>query len=162
MTFIRRMLLPLTLATAVVAAGVIGVSAAVAQQHGPSAHAASAATVVQTRKTSLGSILVGADGHTLYLWDADSTNKSRCSGACASDWPPLTTSGSFKAQGGVKASLLKVIAKPGGGKMLSYAGHPLYYYAGDGSAGQANGEGSDEFGAAWYAVATSGKAIKRG
>lgn len=39
------------------------------------------------------------------------------------------------------------------------AGHPLYRYAGDGAAGDANGQGLSFFGALWYVVSPSGGAI---
>ena len=43
--------------------------------------------------TKLGKILVNGEGRTLYLFDADKGTSSMCDGACASAWPPLTTSG---------------------------------------------------------------------
>jgi hypothetical protein len=39
---------------------------------------------------------------------------------------------------------------------VTYDGHPLYYFAGDSGAGQANGQASDSFGAKWWLVAPSG------
>ena len=41
------------------------------------------------------------------------------------------------------------------------AGHPLYYYSGDGKAGNANGQGLNQFGAKWYVVDTDGDAVKK-
>jgi predicted lipoprotein with Yx(FWY)xxD motif len=152
---IRRLLLPLSLATAVLGAGAIGATAALAHSTMPTAHAAKA-TVVSARKTSHGTVLVGPNGRTLYLWEADSKNKSKCTGSCAQAWPLLTTTGKVSAGGGVKGSLLKVIAR----HQVSYNGHPLYYYVGDTKAGQTSGEGSDGFGAQWFVVNTSGNAVK--
>jgi hypothetical protein len=37
--------------------------------------------------------------------------------------------------------------------------HPLYYFVGDSAAGQTNGQGSDNFGAKWWLVASSGAKI---
>ena len=37
---------------------------------------------------------------------------------------------------------------------MTYAGHPLYYYAGDAAAGDTNGQGLDAFGAKWYVMGT--------
>jgi predicted lipoprotein with Yx(FWY)xxD motif len=102
--------------------------------------------------------LVDAKGRTLYLWEADKTAKSTCGGACAKAWPPVTTTGAPKAGYGVKASLLKT-SKRAGGTQVTYRGHPLYRFAGDGKAGQANGQGSDAFGAEWYMVDAAGKAV---
>ena len=42
---------------------------------------------VSLASSGLGSILVDSQGHTLYLFEADSGTKSACSGACAGAWP---------------------------------------------------------------------------
>ena len=46
-------------------------------------NASATSTMVKTAKGSLGTYLVGPNGCALYLWVADSMNKSVCSGACA-------------------------------------------------------------------------------
>jgi hypothetical protein len=42
---------------------------------------------------------------------------------------------------------------------VTYNGHPLYTFALDRLAGQVKGEGLFEFGARWYAVSASGRAV---
>ena len=42
---------------------------------------------------------------------------------------------------------------------VTYGGHPLYTYAGDAKPGDVQGQGLDQFGAEWYAVAPSGRKI---
>ena len=116
-------------------------------------------SVVGTTKSSLGTFLVGANGRALYLWDADHGSKSTCSGACAQAWPPLTTTGTPKASGAAKASLLGTTTRADGSHEITYAGHPLYYYAGDSGSGQTTGQGSDSFGSPWWVVSPAGKAI---
>ena len=118
------------------------------------------ASVVGTTKTSLGTFLVDSKGRALYLWDADHGSKSTCSGACAQAWPPLTTTGTPKASGAVKASLLGTTTRADGSHEVTYAGHPLYYFAGDTMAGQTTGQGSDGFGSPWWVVSPAGKAIQ--
>lgn len=54
---------------------------------------ASATATVAAASSPLGTILVDGKGRTLYLWVADTTSKSNCSGECAKEWPPLTVSG---------------------------------------------------------------------
>src|SRR3954470_12271240 len=49
--------------------------------------------VVDVRDTSLGRILVDGQGRTLYRFARDTGAQSMCSGACASNWPPLRTTG---------------------------------------------------------------------
>ena len=77
---------------------------------------------------------------------------SECDGACASAWPPLTTSGKPTAGAGVVAAASSGTAKrPDGTTGVTYDGHPLYTYAGDGAPGQTAGEGLTDYGAPWYA-----------
>jgi len=120
----------------------------------------SATSVVSTKTTSLGTFLVDGSGRTLYLWDADHGSKSACSGACAQAWPPVTTTGTPKASGAVKASLLGTTKRADGSREVTYAGHPLYTFAGDTQAGQTTGQGSNGFGAPWWVVTPAGKALQ--
>jgi predicted lipoprotein with Yx(FWY)xxD motif len=117
-------------------------------------------SVVGTTTSSLGTFLVDAKGRALYLWDADHGSKSTCNGECATDWPPLTTTGTPKASGKAKTSLLGTTKRSDGSREVTYAGHPLYYYAGDTGPGQTTGQGSDGFGAPWWVVTPAGKAIQ--
>jgi len=119
-----------------------------------------AASVVSTKTNALGTFLVDGSGRTLYLWDADHGSTSTCSGACAQAWPPLTTTGTPKAGGGVKASLLGTTRRGDGSFETTYGGHPLYTFAGDTQAGQTTGEGSNGFGAPWWVVTPAGKALQ--
>jgi predicted lipoprotein with Yx(FWY)xxD motif len=119
----------------------------------------SAATTITAKSSSLGTFLVDGKGHTLYLWDADHGAMSTCNGECATDWPPLTTKAAPKAGAGVKASLLGT-SKRSDGTQVTYAGHPLYYFAGDTAAGQTTGQGSAAFGAPWWVVSPAGTALQ--
>jgi predicted lipoprotein with Yx(FWY)xxD motif len=119
-----------------------------------------AASVVSTKTSSLGTFLVDGQGRTLYLWDADHGPRSTCTAACAQAWPPLTTTGAPKASGAVKSSLLGTAMRADGSREVTYAGHPLYTYAGDTRPGQVTGEGSNSFGAPWWTVTTAGRALQ--
>jgi predicted lipoprotein with Yx(FWY)xxD motif len=121
---------------------------------------ASATPIITAKSGSLGTFLTDAKGRTLYLWDADHGAMSTCNGECAQDWPPLTTKAAPKAGAGVKASLLGTSTRSDGTKEVTYAGHPLYYYAGDTGPGQTTGQGSAAFGAPWWVVTPAGKAIQ--
>jgi predicted lipoprotein with Yx(FWY)xxD motif len=112
--------------------------------------------MVSTSKSSIGMILVGSNGRTLYVFDKDQPNKSACSGACVSAWPVDQTSGAPKAGSGVQASLLGTIKRSDGTTQVTYNKHPLYYYSGDTASGQHNGQGLNAFGAFWYVVSPSG------
>jgi predicted lipoprotein with Yx(FWY)xxD motif len=84
-----------------------------------------------------------------------------CTNACTKYWPPLSSHGSPRAGHGVHQSLLRVARSQNGARQVTYAGHPLYTFVGDKRAGQTAGEGLDNFGAEWYAVAASGRAVER-
>src|SRR3954452_4646551 len=105
----------------------------------PSSPATAAANgqALALRSTSLGRVIVDAHGRTLYAFGHDLKNKSRCSGACASNWPPALTKAKSKPKvgAGISRAKLRVIKRSGGAHQLSYAGHPLYRYAGDSKAG---------------------------
>jgi hypothetical protein len=51
------------------------------------------------------------------------------------------------------------VKRADGSKQVTLDGHPLYYFAGDQSAGQLNGQGVDEFGAKWFTVAPTGASV---
>jgi predicted lipoprotein with Yx(FWY)xxD motif len=113
---------------------------------------------VKLANTGLGSILVGGDEHTLYLFEQDTSgDASTCSGDCAAAWPPLTTKGQPKAGSGVDAAKLSTFKRDDGATQVAYNGHPLYYYAEDEAPGDTNGNDSDEFGAEWYALTAAGE-----
>jgi len=119
------------------------------------------AAVVTTGHGASGTFLVDGDGRALYLWDADHGKTSTCTGECARDWPPLTTTGKPTASGSAESSLLGTSKRADGTLEVTYAGHPLYRFAGDSSPGQINGQGSDAFGAPWWIVQPDGRAITR-
>jgi predicted lipoprotein with Yx(FWY)xxD motif len=114
---------------------------------------------LKTRHDQAGIVLVDAKSRTLYLFQKDKSAKSRCSGACAADWPPLVTTGKPKASGLVRKSLLGTSKRSDGATQVTYKGHPLYYYSGDAKAGDTNGQGLSAFGARWYAVTPSGRRL---
>jgi predicted lipoprotein with Yx(FWY)xxD motif len=124
------------------------------------AHRSSRASVtLSLRRTALGSVLVDPRGHTVYLFKKDSRNRSACSGSCAKFWPPLLARGKPRVGAGLRASLVGMTRRAGGALQVTYNGHPLYTFALDKRAGQAKGEGLFEFGARWYAVSASGRAV---
>jgi predicted lipoprotein with Yx(FWY)xxD motif len=124
--------------------------------------AAGHAARLKTHKSSQGTVLVDGKGRTLYLFRKDKTDKSRCSGACADDWPPLLTTGRPTVSGLVRKSLLGTTKRGDGKTQVTYGGHPLYLYVGDLKAGDMNGQGVSAFGARWYAVTPSGRRLGGG
>ena len=121
---------------------------------------AAGAVTLTAHKTGLGMILVGPNGHALYLFENDKSSRSTCAGVCATDWPPLTTQGAPTAAGSLKPSLLSTTKRSDGTMQVVYNGHPLYYYAGDQGAAQTNGQGLNAFGADWYVLGPSGQKVE--
>jgi predicted lipoprotein with Yx(FWY)xxD motif len=145
----KQLLVASALLTAIAAIAAMTASASVA-----------AKTRVNVRTTSLGKILVTAQGRTLYLFAPDKRGKSTCYGSCASYWPPLLVTGKPTAGTGVKASLLGVTVRKDGKHQVTYNGHPLYAYVGDTAAGKTSGEGLDLSGGLWWVVSPAGTAVK--
>jgi predicted lipoprotein with Yx(FWY)xxD motif len=117
------------------------------------------AATVSLRKLNVGNALVDGQGRTLYLFEADKGPMSTCNGACATIWPPATTSGKPKAGPGVDAAKLGTTKRSNGTLEATYNGHPLYRYAPDTKPGQDAGQGLDQFGAKWYVLAATGSKI---
>jgi predicted lipoprotein with Yx(FWY)xxD motif len=118
------------------------------------------AVVVSVGSASgVGKVLVDPKGFTLYYFEKDQkgSGKSKCEGACASAWPPLTTSSAPKAMGGVNSSMLGTIKRTDGTMQVTYAGWPLYTFVEDKKAGEDNGTDSKAFGATWYPIHSNGK-----
>jgi len=142
-------------------------SSATAQPSSPAAAASSAASPSAAAATiGLASVsgidgkfLASGQGRTMYLWEADKSSTSTCSGACAATWPPVITTGTPMAGSGVEQSLLGMSKRSDGTEQVTYNGHPLYYFAADTGAGMAKGQGSKEFGADWYVVNAKGSKI---
>ena len=81
---------------------------------------------------------------TLYVWAGDSAGMSNCTGNCAAAWPPF-----MAAAGATASGSFTIITRSDGSKQWAYKNAPLYNFSGDSAAGQANGDGSNAFGALW-------------
>jgi predicted lipoprotein with Yx(FWY)xxD motif len=124
--------------------------------------AAAPGVTVQAKKGKLGPILAaGPKRLTVYLFEADKGPASACSGACAKAWPPVTTGGAPVAAAGAVSADLGTIARADGTKQVTYKGHPLYFFAKDGDAGDAYGEGANAFGAGWYVLRPNGSKVDK-
>jgi predicted lipoprotein with Yx(FWY)xxD motif len=100
-----------------------------------------------------GSLLVDAQGATLYTLTNNGQAVPCTSTACIATWPPLLLpSNVTKATGAPNLSTITA----SGGKLVTHDGLPLYRYAGDAAPGDANGDGQVSFGGVWHVVKTSG------
>ena len=104
-----------------------------------------------TEVTDVGTVLVNADGFTLYYLQTDTHSEVTCTGGCAQTWPPVLVTEVPDAT--ELSGKLGTIASPSGGDQLTYEGWPLYTYAGDSQPGQVKGQG---VGGVWFAMTPDG------
>jgi len=98
-------------------------------------------------------VLTDASGKTLYWFAPDTSTTSKCSGSCATYWPPVK--GPVTAGSGVTGTL-GTITRSDGTMQATYDGHPLYTYAGDSGPGQNKGNLLNVSGGLWYEMTVSG------
>jgi predicted lipoprotein with Yx(FWY)xxD motif len=139
---------------------------AIAAPAGGSGHAAAASTVVvKTRVSRFGRVLVTGSGMSLYVFTGDGFPPIACTALnkapdgrtkCTDAWPPLLATGRLVAGVGVHQAGLRTVTR-NRVKQVTYFGHPLYRFVGDGAAGQMNGENFPAFDGQWYLDLTSGR-----
>jgi predicted lipoprotein with Yx(FWY)xxD motif len=116
--------------------------------------AASASGNALTAKTIGGQqVVTNAQGFTLYWFVPDTSTTSKCTGSCATYWPPVK--GPATTGSGVTGTL-GTITRTDGTTQVTYDGHPLYTYAADTAPGQAKGNGLNLSGGVWHEMTVSG------
>ena len=124
---------------------------------GASEAAAEAYEVELADSDTLGKVLTGEDGKTLYLFKPDTATTSACNTGCVDSWPPFTLEGAETVKGGTGVTgTFGTITRQDGGKQVTYNSHPLYYFSGDQAAGDMNGQGLNS---KWYVVNADGDAV---
>ena len=90
-------------------------------------------------------VLVGPNGHTLYVFDNDQADcgKSACNGACATNWPPLLATTAPSGDG------YSMVQRDDGMGQVASKGKPLYYWAKDTKPGDRTGDGVNKV---WHAA----------
>jgi predicted lipoprotein with Yx(FWY)xxD motif len=116
-------------------------------------------TTLKLRNTSFGRILVDGKGRALYLFTREPSTKSRCYGQCAVAWPPFFARGKLRAGSGLDAGKLRSSRRRDGRRIVTYNGHPLYYYVSDRKPGQVTCHNVVEFGGTWLVVNPDGNAV---
>ena len=133
----------LALAVVVALAALIG-SAAAGQRPSAGSRTGKAPTVTKivvkkANNTTLGKVvLTSLKDRTLYTLSNEVHGKFFCTGGCLGIWPPLIVGKNIKPRGPTK---LGETRRPDGRFQVTFKGRPLYTYAGDSKAGDANGEG---------------------
>ena len=117
-----------------------------------SAPAAAGSSALKTAKIGGATVVTNAKGLTLYWFVPDTATTSKCSGSCATFWPPVK--GPATAGTGVTGTLA-TITRADGSVQATYNGHPLYTYVGDHAPGQVAGDGLNVNGGVWHEVTVS-------
>src|ERR1700730_7411386 len=110
--------------------------------------ASTGATIAVASNAKYGSILVDGKGMTGYLFVSEQTTASTG-----------YTTGAPHAGSDATSSLLGTTTRTDGKVEVTYAGHPLYYFANDKASGDTTGQAVDGFGGLWWVVSASGAAI---
>jgi predicted lipoprotein with Yx(FWY)xxD motif len=104
--------------------------------------ASSTGVVVNMATTSLGPVLTGASGLTLYTHAGDTATSSTCTGGCATAWPPLTVAAGATATAGTGVTgTLGTLTRTDGTTQVTYNGMPLYGWKSDTKPGDVTGQG---------------------
>jgi predicted lipoprotein with Yx(FWY)xxD motif len=108
------------------------------------------ATVATSENEELGTILIGANGMTLYLFTNDTDGQSACVDTCVNNWPPLIVAADepINLAEGLEGDVA-TIERADGSLQVSFNGMPLYYFARDVLPGDTNGQGRGDV---WYVV----------
>jgi predicted lipoprotein with Yx(FWY)xxD motif len=121
--------------------------------------AGSGSATVAERSIGGTEVLTNSAGLTLYWFVPDTSTTSKCTGSCATFWPPVK--GPVTAGSGVTGTL-GVITRSDGTMQATYNGHPLYTYVGDSAPGQNKGNGLNISGGVWHEMTVSGAAPASG
>jgi predicted lipoprotein with Yx(FWY)xxD motif len=106
----------------------------------------STGVVVNTASTTLGPVLTGPNGLTLYTHAGDTATTSTCTGACATAWPPLAVAAGGSATGGAGVTgTFATLTRDDGTLQVTYNGLPLYGWMSDTKAGDVTGQGINGF-----------------
>jgi predicted lipoprotein with Yx(FWY)xxD motif len=121
-----------------VAPAAAGSSSAASSTSASSAPAASgSASSLQTKSTSIGTVLVAPSGKTVYELVGASAADTMCSASCLAVWPAVTANGT------------QVVVN----------GHPAFTFVADSAAGQTKGQGVTDQWGKWLALDASGNPI---
>lgn len=102
------------------------------------AAAAGSATSLKSRSTSIGTVLVDANGRTVYELVGDPASNPNCTGACLAIWPAVKVNGT------------QVVVN----------GHPAFTFVQDSAPGDTKGQNLKDQWGLWLALDASGNPIQ--
>jgi predicted lipoprotein with Yx(FWY)xxD motif len=126
-----------------------------------SAAAASSGATVSVRSTRYGRILVDGRGHALYAFTRDAlVADARATGHARLHGRRSSCEGMRPRGRSARTSLIRAIRRSDGSRPVTYAGRPLYFYAGDKKPGQVLCQNVSEFGGLWLVIRASGQLVR--
>lgn len=124
----------------------------------PLQQAGDGSTPVNVADSSLGQILVDANGMTLYMFDNDDPGTSNCYDGCARRWPPLLVdAGAQPTAGAGVSATLGVTERTDGTFQVTANDWPLYYWFEDTQPGDVLGQA---VGDVWWVLGPDGSIIR--
>jgi predicted lipoprotein with Yx(FWY)xxD motif len=120
-------------------------------------------TTLTVAQTALGPVVADGSGQSLYMFKDDGSvdyARSTCvSVSCTGDWPPVPVTGRPTVGTGLDANLASTITRPDGTLQVTYAGYPLYKWAGDFNPGDIRGQLVGSEGGDWFLITPAGSRI---
>jgi predicted lipoprotein with Yx(FWY)xxD motif len=120
----KRIVIIVVLAVGLASAGAVG------------ATSSAPAPVAKLKTASFGNVLARRDGQALYYWQVErkAGGKIRCTGSCATAWPPLLVASAAAVPKRVPGltGVFGVIRRPDGRLQATRNRLPLYTYAHEG------------------------------
>jgi predicted lipoprotein with Yx(FWY)xxD motif len=115
---------------------------------------------LKTGDSIVGSIVVDAQGRTVYSFGKDTAGSgtSACSGECLANWPAATADSASPQVSDKVTGQVGTITRDDGSVQLTLNGLPLYLYTGDKATGDINGQA---FQGVWWVVAADGSKVTR-
>ena len=125
------------------------------RQHGRNRTGASSASGIKTASTSKGTVLVNSQGRTLYWFAIDTPTSSKCSGTCATFWPPVLGKPSM-ASGASLSGTFGTIKRSGGTASGHLRRPPAVHVQAGHHAGPGQRQRHQHLGGLWWAMTPSG------
>jgi predicted lipoprotein with Yx(FWY)xxD motif len=111
-----------------------------------------------TAGTGEGTYLTDNTGRALYVLEGDDTG-TRCAGDCLAAWPLVAGAAPVSGVPDVDGAMIATTTRSDGSTQVTYAGHPLYYFANDTGPGTTLGQNvSDDWGR-WHLVRPNGELV---
>jgi predicted lipoprotein with Yx(FWY)xxD motif len=128
----------------------------------PAADTGTEPTLLVENEPGWGPLITDPSGAPLYLDTRDRGGRPTCVGACTTNWVPLVVlgGGSAVASVGVDGHLIGAVARPGGGRQITYGGWPLYSYLGDRTTFSVTGAGRHAGGGTFEPITVEGRAAR--